>query len=154
MDIHIPPLLEDPVQRLLAHLEANRPRCIIGLVGIPGSGKSTMALCLAEQVNARSANSSMLALSMDGFHLTKAELRQFPDPEQAFARRGAPWTFDASAFAKHVRAIRDAAGHAALSWPAFEHAAGDPVQHAYSVPATIGLVLIEGLYLLHSEQGW
>ena len=32
---------------------------------------------------------------MDGFHLTKAQLEVMPDPAYAFARRGAPFTFDA-----------------------------------------------------------
>jgi pantothenate kinase len=32
---------------------------------------------------------------MDGFHLTKAQLELTPDPAYAFARRGAPFTFDA-----------------------------------------------------------
>ena len=53
---------------------------------------------LAEEVNACNPAHRMMALSMDGFHLTKAELRQFPDPAQAFARRGAPWTFDAVSY--------------------------------------------------------
>lgn len=150
----IPPLLEDPIQHLIDMLASPKKRYLIGLIGIPGSGKSTMALQLAEAVNARTTPGSMIALGMDGFHLTKAELGLFPDPEEAFARRGAPWTFDARAFAQHVHDIRDAAGRMSVAWPGFEHAVGDPVQGAYCVMATTRLVLIEGLYLLHREHGW
>jgi len=31
---------------------------------------------------------------MDGFHLTKKQLSEMPDPVEAFKRRGAPFTFD------------------------------------------------------------
>ena len=85
----MPPLLEQPVQRLVACLESATPRWVIGLAGVPGSGKSTLAERLAEEVNGRTAPNTLVALGMDGFHLTKAELRQFPNVAEAFARRGA-----------------------------------------------------------------
>src|SRR5690349_15591736 len=88
----VPPLLEQPVERLLVLLESRPWRSMIALAGVPGSGKTTLATRLAEAVNVRTAPNTMLALGMDGFHFTKAALRQFPDPEEAFARRGAPWT--------------------------------------------------------------
>src|SRR3954451_6103059 len=90
----LPPLLDQPVQRLVAQLESASPRWMIGLAGLPGAGKTTLASRLAEAVNARTAPNTLVALGMDGFHFTKAELRQFPNAAEAFARRGAPWTFD------------------------------------------------------------
>lgn len=149
-----PPLLADPIQHLLTLLDTEKPRIMIGLVGIPGSGKSTLALRLAEQMNAQVGPATMLALSMDGFHMTKAELRQFPDPEAAFARRGAPWTFDAQAFAKRLQDLRQAVGQRTVGWPDFQHELGDPVEDAHMVSATTRLVMVEGLYLLHGEHGW
>jgi pantothenate kinase len=150
----VPPLLEQPVQHLLTRLEAATPRWIIGLAGVPGSGKSTLAARLAEAVNTRSAPNTLVALSMDGFHFTKAELRQFPNPAEAFARRGAPWTFDANALQQRLQRLHAAAGGADIPWPGFEHAVGDPVEGAYTVPASARLVIIEGLYLLHPADGW
>src|SRR5438128_1390604 len=99
------PVLEHPVRHLLARLEHGASRSIIALAGLPGAGKSTLAARLAQQVNALAGSRSMMALGMDGFHLTKAQLRQRPDAEQAFARRGAPWTFDVNALAEHLRAL-------------------------------------------------
>src|SRR4051794_39915067 len=87
----IPPLLEQPAQRLVARLESTTPRWIIGLAGVPGSGKTTLASRLAEEVNARTAPNTLVALGMDGFHFTRAELRQFPNPAEAFARRAIRW---------------------------------------------------------------
>lgn len=33
-----------------------------------------------------------------GYHYTRQQLDQFPDPDEAHARRGAYWTFDGAAF--------------------------------------------------------
>jgi pantothenate kinase len=150
----LPPLLEQPAQRLLARLESAAPRWIIGLAGVPGSGKTTLAACLAEAINARTAPNTVVALGMDGFHFTKAELRQFSNPAEAFARRGAPWTFDATALQQRLLQLRAAAGRAETPWPGFEHAVGDPVEGAYTVLASTRLVIVEGLYLLHQADGW
>ena len=88
----------------------NAPRALVALAGLPGSGKSTLAVRLAAEVNAAAGPNAMVALGMDGFHLPKAALRRTPDPEAAFARRGAPWTFDAPALVARLRELKDAAG--------------------------------------------
>ena len=150
----MPPLLDQPVQQLVSRLETDAPRWIIGLAGVPGSGKSTIAARLAAEVNARTAPNMVIALGMDGFHLTKAELRQLPNSAEAFARRGAPWTFDTRAFQQRLHDLRAAAGRADIPWPGFEHDVGDPVEGAYTVPASARLLIVEGLYLLHHADGW
>ena len=150
----LPPLLEQPVQRLVARLESATPRWMIGLAGMPGSGKSTLASRLAEAVNARTAPNTVVALGMDGFHFTKAELRQFPNAAEAFARRGAPWTFDTTALQQRLNLLRAEASRADIPWPGFEHAVGDPVEGASTVLASTRLVIVEGLYLLHHADGW
>ena len=148
------PILEQPVQRLLPRLELGAPRWIIGMAGLPGSGKSTLATRLAHEVNACTAPDTLIALGMDGFHLTKAELNQFANPAAAFARRGAPWTFDTGAFLNRLQMLREAAGHATVTWPDFQHEVGDPVKEAHSIPPTTRLIIVEGLYLLHRADGW
>ena len=148
------PILERPVQRLLSHLESRTPRWIIGMAGFPGSGKSTLAARLAAEVDVCTAPNTLIALGMDGFHLTKSELRQLPNSAEAFARRGAPWTFDTRALQRRLQLLRDAAGRADVTWPGFQHEVGDPVAAAYTVPASTRLVIVEGLYLLHHADGW
>lgn len=152
----VPPLLEQPVERLVALLESRpaRSMIMIALAGVPGSGKTTLASRLADAVNARTAPDTMLALGMDGFHFTKAALRQFPDPAEAFARRGAPWTFDAAALQQRLEQLRASYSRRDVPWPGFEHAAGDPVEGASTVLASTRLVIVEGLYLLHRADGW
>ncbi len=148
------PLLEHPVEHLLARLEHPQPRWIIGMAGLPGSGKSTVAAGLAQQVNARTAPDTMRSLGMDGFHLSKAKLRALPDPDEAFARRGAPWTFDTDAFLSRLQLLRDGAGRTSVAWPDFQHEVGDPVEEAFSIAPSTRLILVEGLYLLHDGDGW
>lgn len=149
----MPAHLANPVARLLDLL--TRPavsgRWLIGLSGLPGSGKSTTAVQWVRQVNLQSGTDVAAALGMDGFHLPKAALARFPQPTAALARRGAPWTFDPHGLRKHLVALR--AGQP-LSWPGFEHAVGDPVADALHVGPQTRLVVVEGLYLLHTGHGW
>ncbi len=149
-----PPLLEQPVQRLLSLVETGGPRRMIALAGLPGAGKSTLAARLTAEVNAEAGQGAMAALGMDGFHLTRAALRRLPNPEEALARRGAPWTFDPEALARRLQNVRAGAGEIAVSWPGFEHEIGDPVEGAALVPPDAKLVLVEGLYLLCRANGW
>ncbi len=124
------------------------------MAGLPGSGKSTVAARLAEEVNRCTRSNTMAFLGMDGFHLTRAELSQLPNPAEAFARRGAPWTFDTQGIYQRLLELREAACRDEVAWPAFHHEVGDPVQDAHTVPASTRLVIVEGLYLLHHADGW
>ena len=148
--------LDQPVQRLLDMLAAQPTRrYMLALAGLPGSGKSTAALRWTDAVNAAAGEGSMVALSMDGFHLTKAQLSAMPDPAAAFRRRGSPWTFDPAGLAHKLGQIRAQGTDApAVSWPGFEHDVGDPVADAVQVSSGTRLILVEGLYLLHLEHGW
>lgn len=47
----------------------------------------------------------MLAWSA-GFHLYKRQLDAMPNRDEAYARRGAHWTFDAERFVQAVRTLK------------------------------------------------
>jgi pantothenate kinase len=152
-----PSLLVDPVGHLLTLLETPSRRIVMGLVGLPGSGKSTTAARLADEVNAGAGAGTAVALGMDGFHLTRAALARFPDPAAALRRRGSPWTFDPAGLAARLKVLRDVSPGADMPpvmWPGFEHGVGDPVEEAVSIAPSTRLVLLEGLYLLHRADGW
>ncbi len=147
-------ILNDPVGRLLQLIEvADSKRIIIGVVGLPGSGKSTIAAKFVDGVNAHTSAKTAVALSMDGFHLTKAALAQFADPAAALARRGSPWTFDPAGLASKLQQLRNNPAES-TTWPDFQHGVGDPVADAISVNPEVKLIIVEGLYLLHREHGW
>jgi pantothenate kinase len=96
----------------------------------------------------------MIAVGMDGFHLTKAELNKMPDPAAAFARRGSPWTFNPSEMASLLVSVRGAAGITDITWPDFQHGTGDPVPDVHLIRPNVKILLVEGLYLLYREHGW
>jgi pantothenate kinase len=152
--------LEVALRWLRELLRAHAPRrVIVGLVGLPGAGKSTLAARLVAELENCAGPGMAVALGMDGFHLTRAQLARFPDPALALARRGAPWTFDAAALAERLRTLRAMPPPGdpvttSIRWPDFAHDVGDPVPDALVVPSTARLVLIEGLYLLHRGDGW
>ena len=153
-----PPVLPDPAGHVLALLARRpQPRLVLGLAGLPGSGKSTLGQRIAREVNQRAGTPLMQTLGMDGFHLTRAALAASPDPAQALRRRGAPWTFDAAGLATRIRQLRTATRTSpwqTVPWPGFEHGVGDPVEDALQVGPGVRVVLVEGLYLLHRGDGW
>lgn len=144
--------LPDPIQHLATLAKRHPRRLLIGLAGLPGSGKTTQANAWQQVFSQTCPDIPMQVLGMDGFHLSKAQLAAMPDPERAFARRGAPWTFDASGFVQKIQALQ--ANTATVTWPTFEHNVGDPIADAIHVPTTCQLVLVEGLYLLYREGAW
>ena len=87
-----------------------RRPAVVGLAGAPGSGKSTAAAAVCRLVNDALGPGVAVRLPMDGFHLRRSELEAFPDPAEAFRRRGAPWTFDAAAFVEAVRMLGGGGG--------------------------------------------
>lgn len=153
-----PPTLPDPADHVLALLARRpQPRLVLGLVGLPGAGKSTLGQRIAQEVNHRAGAPLMQTLGMDGFHLTRAALAAFPDPALALRRRGAPWTFDAAGLATRIRRLREATRSSpwqTVPWPGFAHGVGDPVEDAIQVGPDVRVVLVEGLYLLYRADGW
>ncbi|HMT93125.1 hypothetical protein [uncultured Thiothrix sp.] len=145
-------ILKSPIQHIIELSESTRKRILIGLAGLPGSGKTTLAQQLQLDFLTANPTCSLQVLSMDGFHLSKAQLQAMPHPEFAFARRGASWTFDAAGFVAKVAELK--AGDSRVTWPIFEHDVGDPVADALSVEPSCQMVLVEGLYLLYREQEW
>ncbi|KAJ5083876.1 hypothetical protein NUU61_008455 [Penicillium alfredii] len=149
-------------------LQANahtKPRYIVAIAGIPGSGKTTIAEAVVHQLNEDTANHATL-LSMDGFHLSRVALDQLPDPKEAHVRRGAPWTFDVARFVAFIHELRSWADKIPLAsskaWsdadillaPAFDHKTKDPVEDSVAITPDASIIVVEGNYLLLNEPGW
>jgi len=82
-------------------------------------------------------------------------LQQFPDADAAAYRRGAPDTFDAKALERDLHRIRYGTNEPVIHLPGFEHAVGDPVANVHTFQRDQHkIVLCEGLYLLHDQDGW
>ncbi|KAL2110436.1 hypothetical protein VUR80DRAFT_8115 [Thermomyces stellatus] len=132
--------------------EGDEARLLIALAGPPGSGKSTIASRVVEQVRALPSAPSTLAIPADGFHFPLAVLRSLPNAAEALARRGAPWTFDAAAAVALVRRLRNT--RELITCPTFDHAVKDPVEDGLTVGPDVQVCLIEGNYLLTDEGPW
>ncbi|KAH7149205.1 P-loop containing nucleoside triphosphate hydrolase protein [Dactylonectria estremocensis] len=136
-------------------------RLLIGIAGIPGSGKTTLSQVITDRLNAHAASIDPSApppatfVPMDGFHLTRAALSAMPDPATAHARRGAAFTFDAAKFLGLVTALCAAPIPAApVLAPSFDHAVKDPKDDDIVVLPEHRVVVLEGNYVALDADVW
>ena len=126
-----------------------RARLLIGLVGAPGAGKSTLAMTLADAIGERLGAEAVAVVPMDGFHLADVTL----DALGLRERKGAPETFDADGYAALLARLRSR-GDRPVHAPGFDRDLEQPVAAAVTVPASAQVVLTEGNYLLLDRPGW
>lgn len=126
---------------------------MVAIAGIPGSGKTTSAAILSDILRNEHGISNVV-VPMDGYHYSLENLRSFDNPQDAIYRRGAPDTFDTSSLRNDLSRIRDG-DEGTIFIPGFDHALGDPKIDQYKFSREEHqLVICEGLYLLHDEDGW
>lgn len=141
-------LLTPPIQQAVAALRlriAPGRRALLGIVGAPGSGKSTFAACLREILGPRSA----VVVPMDGFHLGNTVIDGTPLKD----RKGAIDTFDVGGYLSLLQRLARA-DEAVVYAPEFRRSIDEPVAASIAVPADIPLVITEGNYLLADEPRW
>jgi pantothenate kinase len=132
-------------------------RVVVILAGPPGSGKSTIAAQVVSRLNASSTTKIAAVLPMDGFHLSRATLDAMPNGAEAYARRGASWTFDEAGVLNLVEELsksRFESSMETIQAPSFNHAAKDPVEGGILLNQDIKFVLLEGNYLLLNQDPW
>jgi pantothenate kinase len=128
-------------------------RHILGIVGAPGAGKSTVA---AQIVAALGPDLAVL-VAMDGFHLANVVLASLGRRD----RKGAHDTFDDAGYANLMERLhRSAPGRATpdnseiVYAPEFRREIEEPIGSAVPVPAQTALVVTEGNYLLLDRDAW
>lgn len=121
-------------------------RCLLGIVGAPGAGKSTLTDVLVHQLYDQAVN-----VPMDGFHLAERQLARLGLTD----RKGAPRTFDANGYVALLARIRHGFENGDTVYaPVFEREIGEPVAGAIAVEPATPLVITEGNYLLLEEPPW
>jgi pantothenate kinase len=132
------------VERVLA-LRGGSDRVILGIVGAPGAGKSTLARGLVAALGSDVA----AVVPMDGFHIASEAL---PSPEY-LERRGAMDTFDVGGYLALLERLRRNTEDVIYA-PAFERDIEEPIAGAIAIERGLPIVITEGNYLLSDEPRW
>ncbi len=119
---------------ILESLRQHSNAYLIAIVGIPGSGKTTLCDVLQR------CRPDAVVVPMDGYHLPRCQL-----DAEGMRRRGAQHTFDAASFRSDLTRLKQTR---AGSFPAFDHAVKDPQPGAIRVTSSVPLVIVEGIYVL------
>lgn len=99
---------------------------LVGIVGIPGSGKSTRAEIVLELLGPERA----MVMPMGGFHLELSRLAESPNAKDLIYRLGAPDTFDSFALRKALHEIAYG-DKETVGIHGFDHALGAVVRSAH-----------------------
>ena len=118
-------------------------RALLGIVGCPGAGKSTLSDAITGRVP------SSVVVPMDGFHMLNEDLVRLGRRD----RKGAPDTFDAAAYVAMLDSVRRQTSEV-ITAPRYDRAASAPVPDAIAVAPDVALVITEGNYLLVDESPW
>ncbi|MFE3599313.1 nucleoside/nucleotide kinase family protein [Streptomyces sp. NPDC059142] len=126
-------------------------RTVLGIVGAPAAGKSTLAELLVRELGPGAC-----AVPMDGYHLANSVLHALGRRD----RKGAPDTFDAEGYIALLRRLREGAGPDATGAavtvyaPRFHREIEESVAGETVIAPEVRLVVTEGNYLLLPEGPW
>ncbi|KQV08306.1 pantothenate kinase [Leifsonia sp. Root112D2] len=137
--------IPDLVDQIRRRAEESGIRQIIGIVGAPGAGKST----LADLIGAQLGPQNCAVVPMDGFHLANAVIEGTP----LQSRKGAIDTFDVGGYLSLLARLR-ANDEPVVYAPSYRRGLEEPLAASIAVPQSTMFVLTEGNYLLADEQPW
>ena len=136
---------EGALLRIKESLNRSTDRYLIGIVGKPGAGKSTLSAYLLEELH----SSEVTVVPMDGYHLSNAVLQALGRAD----RKGAPDTFDVAGFASLLQRIRNEKS-VDIYYPVFDRSIEESIAAQGVVTKETKVVIVEGNYLLHDSGGW
>jgi pantothenate kinase len=132
-------------QQIQSLLNGQNPRTLIGIVGKPGAGKSTVV----EEIAKRFDPNSVSIIPMDGFHLSNEELISLDRRE----RKGAPDTFDVEGFTSLIKRVK-INKNIDHKFPIFHREIEASIEDEGTVPKESKVIVIEGNYLFSSDHNW
>ncbi len=135
-------LLFEQIQSLL---QGPNPRSIIGIVGKPGAGKSTVV----SEIEKRFDPSQVSVIPMDGYHLSNEELISLHRRD----RKGAPDTFDTQSFISLISKVKNNP-ETELRFPIFHREIEASKADEGVVESGVKVIVVEGNYLFSEEHNW
>ena len=131
--------------RIQEHLEKASERVLIGIIGKPGAGKSTLSKFLMGKL----PKDLVTVVPMDGYHLSNKVLKDLKRSD----RKGAPDTFDVAGCASLVKRIRSEQTQN-IYYPIFDRSIEESIAAQGVVYPSTRVVIVEGNYLMHDKDGW
>jgi pantothenate kinase len=125
-------------------LAAAPDRRVLGIVGGPGAGKSTVAAALGERLDPH----RVAVVGMDGWHLANSTLERLGRLE----RKGAPDTFDAAGYVAFLERFLTTGD--TLWAPEYRRSVEESIGGALGIGPDVTLLVTEGNYLLLDEPPW
>lgn len=143
--------IQQLAEELSAKLKRLQPeqRVIIGLVGYPGAGKSTVSAALVNAVNNLHNQTVASVVPMDGYHFSNEEL----ESKGLLALKGVPDTFDASSFIVLLKELRKPAVKT-VCCPKFDRSIEASIPDGIAIEPEHRLLVVEGNYLLLDKEPW
>lgn len=133
------------ISSLTGRAESTSARQLIGIVGSPGTGKTTFA----DFVAAHLPPGTCVIVPMDGFHLSNEVIEGTP----LQLKKGAIETFDAGGYVSLLKRIHQRTESVVYA-PSYRRGLEDPIAASIAVPATARYILTEGNYLLSDQPPW
>ena len=138
-------ITKEEVKAIVAECAAAANRTIIGIIGKPGGGKSTLSKYLLKGMDPTLVS----VVPMDGFHLSNKVLKELGRSD----RKGAQDTFDVKGFTTLIQRIKlDSAD--AIYYPVFDRSIEESIAAQGVVYPSTRVVIVEGNYLMHDQDGW
>lgn len=138
-------MIDEALVNAARALIKGRPRALLGLVGAPGAGKSSVSEALLSRLG-----EAMQVVPMDGYHLSNRELARLGRAE----RKGAPDTFDSAGYVSLLERLRTPEADETVYAPGFYRQIEEPISASIAVLPQTPLVVTEGNYLLMEETPW
>lgn len=139
---------EDVLWKRIVRLLDKRERVLIGIVGPPGAGKSTIAQAVVNTVEQHLPEQVAL-VPMDGYHLAESAIERLGLDDS----KGGPETFDVFGYVALLERLRHADGEIVYA-PKFRPDIDDSVPAAIPVNPDVRVVVTEGNYLLLDTPPW